>query len=294
VNAIAKFAEVAENELAPDQKSGPPEPQKSELLPTAPTAEAQAVREAASILHCDSESCVLSHPDFIRFVDTTLGVPPEKIAAEKERKFKTAGPRNSTELLNNFHIDETLQRWSRVFPEFFAYPFAMMDFDQTGEPFARLDIVDILEGRVQQEMGPGYKPVRRKNQCAGCVLNTDTSAGPGKHWVAVFVDARSPDWTVEYFNSAGRPPPKPMVKWMERARARLQEHRSKRGGGRVETVAVTSVAHQDSQTECGVFALFYIRRRLEGISYTFFQDPKKVVPDDAMTQFRQFIFRDHA
>lgn len=291
IQAIEKFAETyAGDAPAPGEK-------KPTLLPIGNTEGAAAVRAAAAALHCDSESCVLSHPDFVKFANQSEGISSRQIALEKEQKFKTAGPRNSTELLNNFHIDETLQRWARVFTEFFPYPFAMMDFDKTGEPFARWDIVDILEGKVAQEMGPGYKPVRRKTQCAGCVLNTDTHDGPGKHWVAAFVDTRkrgSPneDWTIEYFNSAGRPPPRAMVGWMEKTRARLENYRKQRGDtGKVLTVPVTAIAHQDSQTECGLFSLFFLRKRLEGTPYTFFQNSRKLISDDAMTKFRQFVFR---
>lgn len=295
IAAIEKFAE----EYAATAESKPQTEQsletKHSLLPSAQTPEADAVRAAAEVLKCDSESCVLSHPKFVSFAAAEAGVTPKQIAAEKEQKFKTSGPRDSTELLNNFHIDETLQRWARAFPEFFAYPFAMMDFDKTSEPFAAWDIVDVLEGRISHSLGPGYKSIKRKAQCAGCVLNTDTSSGPGKHWVAAFVDARggpAEDWTVEYFNSAGRPPPKPMIVWMERTRARLQDYRKKSGHtGRVETVPVTSVAHQDSQTECGLYGLYFLRRRIEGTPVSFFQDSKRKISDDAMTKFREFIFR---
>ena len=101
---------------------------------------------------------------------------------------------------------------------------------------------------------------------------------------------------MEYFNSAGRPPPKPMIKWMERTAARLAEYRTSKAGPltpegvAVTTVAVTDVDHQESQTECGLYALFYIRRRLEGAPYKLFFE--QLVPDAAMTAFRKHVFRD--
>lgn len=327
---------------------------ESGSLPSASTSAAEVVRRAARVLNCDSESCVLSRPEFVSFADAKLHIPPRQIAAEKLLKFKVAGPRNSTELLNNFNIDETLQQWARVFPEFFAYPFAMMDFDKTGGPFADLRISDIFAGKVAQPLGPGFPAVKRPHRCAACVVNTDMSSGPGKHWVAVFVDARpkgglsagsshsgAAPWTIEYFNSAGRPPPRPMVEWMERTRADLEKFRAGEfraanktespvtggdahfippgaqkdeefnivktiveqsgaitGGAQkddaqpsVITIPVTNISHQSSQTECGLYALFYIRRRLEGTPYTFFQNTKNIIPDDAMTEFRKFVFR---
>ena len=52
---------------------------------------------------------------------------------------------------------------------------------------------------------------------------------------------------------------------------------------------MTDMDHQESRTECGLYALFYIRRRLEGTPLSFFEE--RPVPDEAMTAFRQHVFR---
>lgn len=262
-----------------------------DLLPTAPTPEAEAVRAAAAALGCTSESCVVAHPVLREFVVERRLATPRELELELGRRFKAPGPRDSLALLSNYNLDETLQRWARIFPEFFPCPFAMMDFDSNGDYLAEADLPAILEGRADAELGPGVGRVRRRFSCFGCIVNTDTSRGPGKHWVAVFVDCHPPPgepWTVEYFNSVGRPPPKPMLGWMERTRARLAEYRAGRPDCDVVSVPVTDMDHQESQTECGLYALFYVRRRLEGTPYTFFK--QQLIPDDAMTAFRQHVF----
>jgi Ulp1 protease family, C-terminal catalytic domain len=293
VEAITMFA--AEN---PDVK-----PARSPLLPTSDTPEAAAVRSAAAVLKCDSESCVVTHPVFRQYVVRQGLLSPKDLEAELELRYKAAGPRNTTALLSNYNIDETLRRWARVFTDFYPCPFAMMDFDTNGDVFGSIDVGAVVTGAAPVYFGPAVGAEKRRATCFGCVLNTDVSSGPGKHWVAVFVDARSASgpWTVEYFNSAGNPPPKPVVQWMERTRQRLLEcaatetpncRKAKGSGGTsvsVETIAVTDVDHQESQTECGLYALYYIRRRLEGTPYMFFFD--RIVPDDAMTAFRAHIFR---
>ncbi len=262
-------------------------------LPGGTAPEAAAVRKAAAAVGCGSESCLLAHPRFVNYAEEEFGLEPKRLQREKDLRFKAAGPRLGHALLNNFNIDETLQRWARVFTSFFPYPFAMMDFDRTGEPFATIDPVAVLAGEIPINLGPGLEETRRPCQTLGCVVNTDVSTGKGKHWVAVFVDCRGPGgWTVEYFNSAGRPPPKAMTNWMERTRARLATARkSGKTDGAVTAVAVTDVAHQESQTECGLYALFYIRRRLEGTPAAYFEDPTKIITDDEMTEFRKHCFR---
>ncbi len=292
---------------------GPPRSDARERgsLPTAETREAVAVRAAAAELGCTSESCVLTHPRFLSFAGSTGALPEagKAVQGDLDLRFKAKGPRYGRALLSNYNIDATLQRWARAFEDFYPCPFAMMDFESNGDFFGEVDLLEVLDGRVPADLGPGIGEVSRRATCFGCVLNTDTSRGPGKHWVAVFVDCRpgceappgSParareggpgPWTVEYFNSAGRPPDRPVVRWMERTRARLLSRRAGLPGcqsAEVISVPVTDLGHQESQTECGLYALYYIRRRLEGGPYTFFRE--NLIPDEAMTDFRQHVFR---
>jgi hypothetical protein len=282
---VEAFADSLNGEIAAGAKTA--------LLPSAATPGAQAIRAAAAALDCNSESCVVVHPLFRQYVIDTHVIPESIIDLELETRFKAQGPRDSTELLSNLHIDDTLQKWARAFPEFFPCPFAMMDFDRTKEKFATINLVNVLEGKEPLDLGPGFGVVRRACSCFGCVVNTDDSSGPGKHWVAVFVDCRptgNTSWTVEYFNSAGRPPPKAMTRWMERRRAQLAAYRTETDRpGDVIAIPVTDMDHQQSQTECGLYALYYIRRRLEGVPSRFFFE--QLIPDTAMIAFRSHVFR---
>lgn len=255
-----------------------------------PAQAAQAVAEAAARVGCPSDdggACVLRARPFQRFA-AERGVSTRALAAELETRYKAVGPRDTRAQLSNFNIDDTLRRWAATsFPDFYPCPFAMMDFDDTREEFAVVDLVGVLEGREAADLGPALGRVARPSKTFACVVNTDYSTGPGKHWVAVFVDCRGPGpWTVEYFNSTGRPPPRPMVAWLERTRARLAAHRGPPGAA-VEVV--TDVNHQEGRTECGIYSLFYIRRRLEGTPIDFFRGMR--IADDAMTAFRPHVFR---
>ncbi len=240
------------------------------------------VERAAERAACGSESCVLASGAF-RAHAQRQGVTPAQIRAELERRFKAAGPRRGAALLSNYNIDQTLRRWMREFPTFYACPFAMMDFDLTHEDFDRVDLAAVRDGRATAELDGGR---RGPHDRFACVLNTDVSSGPGKHWVAVYADLRAgAGASIEYFNSAGNPPPAPVVGWMERQRALLRA-----AGVEAAAVPVTSVAHQRGQTECGLYTLYYIRRRLEGTPFEFFM--RNLVPDEAMTAFRSRCFRE--
>jgi hypothetical protein len=286
VRAIVAFA----GELEGGPAEPPPLP--AALLPAGTSAGAAAIRRAAGRLGCASESCVLAHPAVRQFAAARGAAAA--LAGDLGARYKAAGPRTGAALLSNFHIDGTLARWAVRFPEFFPCPFAMMDFERNGDLFGRIDLADVLGGRVAADLGPGRGCVQRPFACFGCVLNTDVSSGPGKHWVAVFVDARAgagEAFTVEYFNSTGQPPPQPVIRWSERARGQLERFRAEQGGrgGPVLVVPPSRVEHQRSDTECGLYSLFYIRCRLEGRPPAFFAARR--IPDAAMSAFRRYCFR---
>lgn len=300
INVIKEFVIITQKSAKNETKEVNP----NNILPSAPTEESTIIRTAANILDCTSESCVVTHPSLRKFIidRTTSEITTQDLENELDQRFKVQGPRNSLELLSNEHIDKTLQRWARSFPDFFPCPFAMMDFNTNGDFFGSVSLPSILDGDVQANLGNG---IVRKNkfQCFGCVVNTDVRSGIGKHWVAIFVDCRpkpegtsmmTEPWSVEYFNSTGRPPPKTMLYWMEHTRSQLANYRSSKKEYRntvndVITVAVSDMNHQQSRTECGLYALFYIRRRLEKVPYSFFD--QQIIPDSAMTEFRQHVFR---
>jgi hypothetical protein len=51
---------------------------------------------------------------------------------------------------------------------------------------------------------------------------------------------------------------------------------------------VSSIRHQHTRSECGVYSLFYIWSRLNGTPVSYFQNTP--VPDNVMFEFRQHLF----
>jgi len=259
------------------------------VLPPGNSKAAIAVRKAAAVLGCKSESCVIQHPRMKNFINKVD--PDIDISTELRENFKAKGPRNSNSLLSNFNHEDVFHQWSNQFNNFYPYEFNMIDFAKVGGSLAVVNILDILSGNEDVNLGNGNF-VKRPCNIMGCILNTDVSSGRGKHWVAIFIDARGKkNWTIEYFNSSGNPPTKEVVKWMEESKVIMETYRSRNPPwGKVKTVAVTSIRHQDSKTECGPYSLFYIRSRIEGTPYKRFIENR--ISDDEMLKFRKHLFRD--
>lgn len=251
------------------------------------------IAKAAEILEVPPdtpEEKVVTHPKIMDFIVETNGqAGVEQYKKEVAKDFKPAGPRDTTSLLSNYNIDDVLQRWAAEFQDFCNCPFSMIDFEQEDYQFGRACMPIVHRGNEAQVVfdskSGNLQTVTRKCKTFACVLNTDYSAGKGKHWVCVFVDMRGDTWSVEYFNSAGNPPAPAVVRWMEKAAAALREEFATQ---KVETIVVSSICHQESNTECGVYVLYYIRTRLEGVPYTHYR--KWRVDDVAMTKFREHLF----
>lgn len=257
----------------------------------------KVVVAAAKALNCETEACVVTHPRLVDFIRQEGGpAKAQEMEIKAKRQFKVAGPRDSNALLSNFNTDEVLQRWANEFPKFFNCPFAMMDFDTEPYLFGKIQLSKLAGGSYPQQIFDPEKgeaaPVRRPCNTFGCILNTDHSSGKGKHWVAVFVDLRAgpgddpPVWSIEYFNSSGNPPPRVVTRWMEKQAEALRAVAP--AGVEVKTCVVTKLTHQRGKTECGLYCLYFIRARQEGVPASQFATER--VTDSEMLEFRKHVF----
>ena len=235
---------------------------------SAPTKSTEIVEKAKKLTGCNTESCVIKSQE----ISGVLGREhTDKIIATR---FKPAGPANSTAWLNNDNIDHTIHQWSKIYPKFLHIPFQMIDFDKNETHLAQVNLVDEYQ-----------RGMRRM----GCVINTDKSTGSGIHWFCIYIDMTDDKkWTLEYFDSAGDYPKKSVHEWLNNQRALLS---AAHAGQAIEVVDVTrSNQLQRSTTECGVFSLWYILSRLNGIPYSYFSQPN-ATDDKMMYKFREFLFR---
>lgn len=244
------------------------------------------VQSLKAALKCTTESCIYESPEYQNFVG--------KLEAERilHERFLPAGPRNSTRLLSNHHIENVMKQFTVEFPDFVHIPFQMIDFAEQNTELAHMDLQPYLKD--------GYRRF-------GCVLNTDTSEGSGKHWFCLFMDfsalskkdlyecvARKPTMlritdrcTIEYFNSSGNPARPQVERFCEDKQKTLREQFP---GLNVWTVQSSHLRHQYSHTECGVYALFYIWQRLQKHPYTDFS--RYWIPDQQIINQRKTFFRE--
>lgn len=260
----------------------------------------ELMAKLTKVTGCDGEKCVLEHARKQKVLSESEATVERKIA------FKQSGP-TDVSLLNDGVICDQLYAWMYAFSNFWAYNFNMIDFATSSfrrgvvkrEPdtLATVDWCEILAGKVpypadcspEEPMSTLIAAKSGKVRCGACIINSDVYDGPGKHWMALFVDARDesehPHWTVEFFNSAAIPPEPEWVEWQVKTRDELLRYNRQ---AHVDVVNVCKVWHQHTKTECGVYSLFYIWARLNNTPARYFME--NVLPDQIIFEFRQHLF----
>lgn len=192
--------------------------------------------------------------------------------------------------LNNTEIDTVQYQFMTNYKGYYYSDIHMIDFgmfppsnkdhiDYNPIPIKDINFVNELEGTgVLTSNGP------LKNY--GMVVNTDVSSGCGIHWFSIFIDFTSTPITIEYFNSSGydiknKEFKKFFINLADTITLKKKE---------CQFVKVSDIQHQNSSTSnCGVYALYYIWKRLGGESIEFFK--KNKINDDHIVLFRKYFFK---
>lgn len=215
-------------------------------------------------MNCNSESCVLKHPEFVKFAKLS------NVDKLLDDFFKPEGPATNFGLLSNFNIDGVLDQLSERFPHFLHIPYQMRDFERVGSELARVDIArELTNGK----------------QSFGVVLNTDWSVGRGIHWYCLYGEKKNGRLIIEYFNSSGKEPLAETQAWLQKTKHYL----TKELKIPVDVKYSTGVQFQNDEHSCGVYCLMYIWLRLEGVSNNWFKADN--FNDDFMHKARRVLFR---
>lgn len=252
------------------------------IKPTSQQDNDRVMEAAKQKTECKTQMCVLQN----RRVESSVN--PDDLQRAKEIDIKPVGHANTTNLLNNSHIDNVLRNLTSQ-PQYkncYHMGYQMIDFNgsKTQAP-SELATIDICQDVILK----GYT-----SMCV--VLNTDTRDGKGLHWFCLFCDFRTGGshddlYTIEYFNSSGNTAMPSVLDWQEKTTERIATFDWPTGRKKryCACLKVSDIQHQKSETECGPYSLYYIWCRLRGTHYKAFN--KTRITDDKMIEFRKHLFR---
>jgi hypothetical protein len=252
INKVAEYVK---------QKSGDSEISESPLV---------ILKHAKKITKCETEECALK---------TIASHTPSASAIIKKNikeNIKLDGPADSQQLLNNNNIDSILHQLVGKHKSLKHIEFHMINFD---EKHKELDRINMLTDVIDKNLN---------TMCV--VINTDVYNNGGIHWFCLFCDFRTGGtktnpFTIEYFNSSGNRPMPSVSKWITRTLYEIEST----GIYNVRAFITPKIRHQiDTETECGVYCLYYIHKRLNNIPIEHFDER---IPDAEMIKFRNKLFR---
>ena len=165
---------------------------------------------------------------------------------------ETFVPPKPPKLLTTSSITNVLKQYQKIYPSFKSLGAMPLDFQKLG----------ITAYKV--------KKLLKKYNKIGMVVNMDKSNKPGSHWVTMLITPKQ----VEYFDSYGLKPPKNIEKFIEKLKLPYVYNKQR---------------HQYSESECGMYSIYYIVKRLEGKKFKDFNNKK--ILDKIVRKYRKEYFR---
>jgi hypothetical protein len=123
---------------------------------------------------------------------------------------------------------------------------------------------------------------KRKKHKIGFIFNLDPHYKPGSHWVAMFLDLNKK--MIFYFDSNGTDIPNEIAELVKTIQFQCEKYNII-----IQFDSNKGVTHQKSNTECGMFSLFFITQLLEN-NYEFEDFKHHGINDKQMEEFRSIYF----
>lgn len=175
--------------------------------------------------------------------------------------------------LDSLNIADVMKQYEDAYPQFeflgpFPIDFAAPDpYQKSGEP--KCLIREICGLRMEEALREGTRSI-------GIIYNLDPHFKDGSHWVANYIDL--PRRRCYYFDSYGYEPPKQIaifMKWLT-----TQDPKMK--------LMYNARRFQQSDSECGMYSLYFIIRMLAGDEFRPFC--RKQPRDSVMLGLRDWLF----
>jgi len=215
---------------------------------------------------CNKESCWLKHKCIKEGVNKNLlnktFAPMQPLSWKKK----------PNEWLSSVDIQNVMKQYENAYKCFEFIGPSPIDFDEhklwgecVWEELCKFDLLDCIN---------------RGKTKIGIIFNLDTHDKPGSHWVGLFINTKKRK--IIYMDSYGDKPPKEVNKLANRI-----ENQSTKLGAKYDYHKIT-MRHQYSNSECGMYCLYFIVEQVKGKNWKYFDNYK--IPDKKMKKLRKIYF----
>jgi hypothetical protein len=193
--------------------------------------------------------------------------------------------------LSNFDIEAIMEDYEEAYPEFHYIATPPIDFAKK-IPFKCVE-PKLCNISLQKEMKQGKTKL-------GIIFNLDVHTGSGTHWTSFFCDLVAKN--IFYFDSAGNGTPPEIDDFIKKL-----VKQGKKMGIHFAVHTNGEHTHQKSNTECGMYSLFFVITQLTGeIEYLDTDGniakkiltpkekielfTKEIIPDSYVEKYRKLYF----
>jgi hypothetical protein len=186
---------------------------------------------------------------------------------------KPKQPKHYNNWLSNIDIINVMKQYEDKYPSFKFIGALPIDFNSRVSPFSSTCISDEL-------CNIDFKKIKQYQ--FGIVFNLDKHDEPGSHWVCVYLNTNKnhKNHGFYYFDSNGDSMPTEIHKFAQNTKQNIKENSFE--------IHSSTIRKQFSNSECGMFCLYFIVKMLMGTSY------KKLIhsefSDKDMIQLRKKVF----
>ena len=178
--------------------------------------------------------------------------------------------------LDNYNIQNVMKQYEETFPWFEFMGVYPIDFS-VANPYIKGAApkclhAELCDLKLQDEYNKGKRGI-------GMVFNLDPHYKGGSHWVALYIDIKDIKKPfISYFDSYGYKTPPMIARFMRAFTLQIPACQ----------LGFNARRFQFSNTECGMYSMYFITCMIYGISFKNFC--KEVTKDATMLELRKIMF----
>ena len=180
------------------------------------------------------------------------------------------------EWLTSIEMTTVMKQYEKVYPCFEFLGPSPIDFD-THKMFGECVWEEICQFNLK-------KAIERGKTKIGIIFNLDPHNLEGSHWIAMFISV--PHREIYFFDSYGDKPPRRIKRFIKRV-----QKQSMVLGPEYATM-INTKRHQRSESECGMYCLYFIIELLKETS-TFKELSTARIPDKYIKSLRKIYYNQY-
>lgn len=218
---------------------------------------------------CHAETCWLKQKDAFGKLDSNLENSFAPVAPEEWKK-------NPNEWLSSVDIMKVMKQYERAYKCFDFMGPTPINFDSK-KLYGECVWEELCKFNLKNHLKRGKTKI-------GIIFNTDPDYKSGQHWISMFVNIKKK--TIFFFDSTGDPAPPEVMTLVERIQ---KQGRALKPPLMLKFDSNEGVEHQNGNTECGIYSIFFIAHMLEDTVNEHYMKTH-ILSDQYMEKFRKVYF----